>query len=119
MFYLRVIRRLNYLSDYFVYPKLVKFNFKVHRRLLNDDALGVGEALDEHEFDQPVVARGQFILTFGKIEDSAAIQKSLVHRKLVAPTVFIGQTDIDLHNLQESINFEVRSFVSDVHKSLF
>lgn len=42
------------------------FVLKVHRRLLNDDALGVGEALNEYEFNQPVVARGQHILTFGK-----------------------------------------------------
>lgn len=40
--------------------------FQVHRRLLNDDALGVDEPLNEYEFNQPVVARGQLILTFGK-----------------------------------------------------
>lgn len=81
---------------------------QVHRRLLNDDALGVGEALNEHEFDQPVVARGQFLLTFGKTADSAVIQKNLIHRKLVSPTIFVGETNDDLENLQKTINFEVK-----------
>lgn len=76
--------------------------------MLNDDALGVGEALNEYEFDQPIVTRGQFILTFGKATDSAAVQKNLVHRKLVSPTVFVGKTTDDLKNLQENVNFEVR-----------
>lgn len=81
---------------------------QVHRRLLNDDALGVDEALNEYEFDQPVVARGQFLLTFGNPDYSAATQRNLMNRKLLSPTVFVGQTTDDLKDLQEYINFEVR-----------
>lgn len=80
-------------------------SFKVHRRLLNDDGLGVNEALNEYEFDQPVVARGQFILTFANAVDSAA--KSLAHRKLVAPLAFVGETNVTLKKFQENFNFTV------------
>ncbi|XP_052868628.1 lysosomal alpha-mannosidase-like [Anopheles cruzii] len=37
----------------------------VHRRLLHDDAFGVGEALDEKEFGKGMVARGKHWVIFG------------------------------------------------------
>lgn len=37
----------------------------MHRRLLRDDRKGVGEALNETEFDQGIVARGQHYLILG------------------------------------------------------
>lgn len=40
---------------------------QLHRRLLNDDAFGVGEALKEDEFGHGVIARGQVYLVLGKI----------------------------------------------------
>lgn len=39
----------------------------LHRKCLNDDAFGVGESLQETEYDQGLVARGQLYLTFGSI----------------------------------------------------
>lgn len=38
----------------------------MHRRLLNDDAFGVGEALNEQQFGRGLVARGKHWLIFGK-----------------------------------------------------
>lgn len=43
-----------------------KFIFQVHRRLLRDDAFGVGEALFEEAYGQGLVARGKHWLIFGK-----------------------------------------------------
>lgn len=75
---------------------------------MNDDALGVDEALNEYEFDQPVVARGQFLLTFGNPDYSASTQRNLMNRKLLSLTVFVGETTDDLKDLQENVNFQVR-----------
>jgi hypothetical protein len=41
----------------------------VHRRTFVDDRYGVGEALDEHAFGVPLVARGKHLLFAGPAED--------------------------------------------------
>lgn len=41
---------------------------QVHRRLLRDDGKGVGEALNDKEFDHGVIARGQHYLVIGSSE---------------------------------------------------
>jgi len=38
----------------------------IHRRLLHDDAFGVGEALNETEYDKGLIARGKHHLFFGQ-----------------------------------------------------
>lgn len=38
----------------------------MHRRLLNDDAFGVSEALNEQQYGRGLVARGKHWLVFGK-----------------------------------------------------
>lgn len=38
---------------------------KVHRRLLHDDAFGVGEALNEFAFGKGLIARGSHYMVFG------------------------------------------------------
>lgn len=45
-----------------------QFALQVHRRILNDDGKGVGEALNEEEFGQGLVARGQHYLILGSTE---------------------------------------------------
>ncbi|XP_037050772.1 lysosomal alpha-mannosidase-like [Bradysia coprophila] len=49
----------------------------VHRRLLNDDAFGVGEALNEQEYGRGLVARGKHWLVFGKKSGSQPTRKAL------------------------------------------
>lgn len=39
----------------------------LHRKCLRDDAFGVGESLQEIEFEQGLVVRGQLYLTLGSI----------------------------------------------------
>jgi lysosomal alpha-mannosidase len=41
----------------------------VHRRTFVDDRYGVGEALDEHAFGLPLVARGKHLLFLGQQEE--------------------------------------------------
>lgn len=43
----------------------VSIGIQVHRRLLNDDAFGVGEALDETAFGKGLIARGSSYFVFG------------------------------------------------------
>ncbi|XP_016964290.1 lysosomal alpha-mannosidase isoform X2 [Drosophila biarmipes] len=45
----------------------------VHRRLLKDDAFGVGEALNETEFGYGLIARGKHHLFFGKSTDRESV----------------------------------------------
>lgn len=39
---------------------------QIHRRLLKDDAFGVGEALNETAFGTGLIARGKHYVVFGK-----------------------------------------------------
>ncbi|GJQ67661.1 hypothetical protein Trydic_g16491 [Trypoxylus dichotomus] len=88
----------------------------VHRRLLKDDAFGVGEALNEYEFNRGVVVRGQHLLTFGQKnscrkkrsgKSASATQKDLEKKKILSPWVFVGDsTDHTLEDLQSNFNFE-------------
>ena len=47
----------------------------VHRRLLDDDHFGVGEALDETQFGKGLVARGKHLLVIH--QDKAEFNKAL------------------------------------------
>ena len=47
----------------------------VHRRLLDDDHFGVGEALDEIQFGKGLVARGKHLLVIH--QDKAEFNKAL------------------------------------------
>lgn len=48
----------------------------LHRKCLNDDAFGVGESLQEQEFGQGLVVRGQYYLTWGPITDNGTFINS-------------------------------------------
>lgn len=50
----------------------------VHRRLLKDDAKGVDEALNETEFNQGVVARGQHYLILGPTNSNTSNGKNIL-----------------------------------------
>lgn len=41
----------------------------VHRRTFIDDRFGVGEALDEHAYGKPLVARGKHYIYIGQHEE--------------------------------------------------
>jgi lysosomal alpha-mannosidase len=86
----------------------------VHRRLLKDDAKGVGEALDDQEFGQGVVARGQIYLVVGSTDSdggdgksTAAQERELALKKLLTPLVLVGDAssdDLSLDNIQSTLN---------------
>nr|CAD7445524.1 unnamed protein product [Timema bartmani] len=72
----------------------------VHRRLLSDDAKGVGEALNEIAYGEGLIARGRHFVFAGEIAGSnnvslAAQERLLAQRILLAPWVFISQGSSD------------------------
>lgn len=86
----------------------------VHRRLLKDDSLGVNEALDDEEFGQGVVARGQHYLVIGSSESTPAQERDLALKKLLNPLVLItdaSSDDLTLENVQKQLNFKVSTEV--------
>ncbi|KAH8282797.1 hypothetical protein KR054_009895 [Drosophila jambulina] len=52
----------------------------VHRRLLRDDAFGVGEALNETEYGVGLIARGKHQLFFGKSSDREGVSLKALER---------------------------------------
>ena len=65
---------------------------QVHRRLLKDDAFGVGEALNESAYGEGLVVRGSHYIIGGSIKnlDELAIkEKNLALQLLLRPWPFI------------------------------
>jgi len=63
----------------------------VHRRIFDDDAFGVNEALNETAFGVGLVARGQHYLTFGPTDKQFAIERLLAQKKLIKPQYFFAK----------------------------
>lgn len=70
------------------------FKLQVHRRLLKDDAFGVGEALNETAFGKGLVARGKHYLILGKKYQASpnlhAQERFLQNEVLMAPWLFFS-----------------------------
>lgn len=67
----------------------------VQRRLLNDDSMGVGEALLEEAFGTGIVVRGKHWLLAGSINGNdgrslAAQERKLAQKKLLSPWVLLS-----------------------------
>ncbi|XP_067625390.1 lysosomal alpha-mannosidase [Eurosta solidaginis] len=57
----------------------------LHRRLLRDDAFGVGEALNETAFGQGVVARGNVYLVLGDVQNTPSLYERLEQQQIHMP----------------------------------
>lgn len=69
--------------------------FQIHRRLLHDDAFGVGEALNEMAYGKGLVARGTSYFVFGlkKRTEKASIEtkeRFLQHQILLPNWLFFS-----------------------------
>ncbi|XP_054743678.1 lysosomal alpha-mannosidase [Anastrepha obliqua] len=85
----------------------------LHRRLLLDDAFGVGEALNETAFGQGVVARGKTYLVLGNVEDKPSRNERITQQQIHLPYwKFFSSAakatneapEIPAFNLPESVN---------------
>lgn len=73
--------------------EVTKLNtLQLHRRLLKDDAFGVGEALNETAFGEGLVVRGSHYVVGGSIRDLdelAMKEKALTLKMLLRPWTLI------------------------------
>lgn len=68
-------------------------NLQVHRRLLSDDAFGVGEALNESAYGEGLVARGQHYLVGGSLTDLEELileEKEQTVQLALRPWIFVS-----------------------------
>ncbi|XP_034129785.1 lysosomal alpha-mannosidase-like isoform X7 [Drosophila guanche] len=47
----------------------------LHRRLVQDDGYGVGEALNEQKYEKPLIARGKVYLILNSVEESTKVER--------------------------------------------
>lgn len=80
--------------------------FLIHRRLSKDDDFGVGEALNEVEYNKGLYVRGQHYLTFGSIgSKSTNYEKSLALSKLHLPWILLADaTTAELNSFDKVKN---------------
>ncbi|XP_060656740.1 LOW QUALITY PROTEIN: lysosomal alpha-mannosidase-like [Drosophila nasuta] len=57
----------------------------LHRRLLNDDAFGVGEALNEEQFGTGLIARGKVYLILNSVDAKASTEERLAQHEIHLP----------------------------------
>ncbi|XP_024086113.1 lysosomal alpha-mannosidase-like [Cimex lectularius] len=74
----------------------------IHRRLLHDDAFGVGEALNETAFGEGLVVRGSHYLSLGNNGQA----RLLVQEKVLNSWMFFTPTDMNFEDWQSSYNME-------------
>jgi len=86
------------------------YDLQVHRRLLCDDAFGVGEALNESQFGEGLVATG----TFHLLLTSSKGELSTLHRD-IAEELFMGKILL-FHPPKENndVTEEYNSYVTDL-----
>lgn len=97
-----IILRYNY-NDF-------KYHSQVHRRIFQDDAFGVNEALNETAFGVGLVARGNHYLTLGSVDKQFAVERLLAQRKLIRPQYFFTkkQSVVSYEELKKSTALQVK-----------
>ncbi|XP_075216675.1 lysosomal alpha-mannosidase II isoform X3 [Lycorma delicatula] len=79
----------------------------IHRRLLHDDAFGVGEALNETAFGKGLVVRGTHYLTAGSVKNQNAYERLLAQQKLLDIWTFFTPTpSISFDEYKNTYNME-------------
>ena len=91
----------------------------VHRRLLNDDGLGVGEALNEPGVDgRGLVVRGQHYLLVSTTSDGAKLHRSLAQQLFLQPLITFSnfKTKEDYYSKYNTIySFLTASLPPNIH----
>ncbi|CAG9856047.1 unnamed protein product [Phyllotreta striolata] len=97
----------------------------VHRRLIFDDERGVGESLDEFEFETPLYARGTHYLVFGPAKKpnkdgrtTAAHERILAQKKLLQPWVGLSRTDLSFEELKDQMQLSYEPLENNLPPSI-
>jgi len=75
----------------------------LHRRLFNDDAFGVGEALNETAYGEGLVVRGKHKLLLCE-EDCEIASRMIAEEELMKPVIFFGEYCSNLRDSPNSIS---------------
>jgi lysosomal alpha-mannosidase len=89
---------------------ILYLTFQVHRRLLNDDAFGVGEALNEIAYGKGLVVRGQHYVVSGNSDDldeTLLQEKKLASELTVRPWTFISPVNESFEEWNEYYKMKV------------
>jgi len=79
----------------------------LHRRLLNDDAFGVGEALNETSFGRGLVARGKYYLMLGDTSAPSTQKERRIQQQLHLPfSVFFSRLPAANQTISTSIDLD-------------
>merc|ERR1719350_2489497 len=74
----------------------------LHRRLFNDDAFGVGEALNETAFGKGLVVRGKHKLLLCE-EDCELSSRMVAEEELMKPVIFFGEYCSNMRESESSV----------------
>jgi lysosomal alpha-mannosidase len=81
---------------------------QIHRRLLHDDAFGVGEALNETAYGVGLAARGSHWLG---VENSRSVARFLAQRMAHSPILTFSPTTLSAEEFRKSYRMEVSGVV--------
>ncbi|CAH1101502.1 unnamed protein product [Psylliodes chrysocephalus] len=105
--------------------KTNELELMVHRRLLKDDGKGVGESLNEVEFQRGIYVRGSHYLIVGKASGSnangkttAALERILAQKKLVQPWIGVAETDKSYDELKEDAKLTYEGLESSLPENV-
>ncbi|XP_054258367.1 lysosomal alpha-mannosidase isoform X2 [Macrosteles quadrilineatus] len=78
----------------------------LHRRMLHDDAFGVGEALNEEAFGRGLVARGTHLVIGGPSQSQTVEERRLVQERVLAAWTFLTPTRLTFDQWRTNYNME-------------
>ncbi|PSN38683.1 hypothetical protein C0J52_08901 [Blattella germanica] len=97
----------------------------LYRRTELDDGFGVGEALEEYAYAEPLVVRGKHYLVIGNANENnssptiASVERELAQKKLLQPWLFFTKTALNFNQWQSSHKMEfaglTRNLPSNIH----
>ncbi|XP_063925701.1 lysosomal alpha-mannosidase-like isoform X2 [Zophobas morio] len=95
----------------------------LHRRLTQDDGLGVGETLNEKQYGQGLYARGRHFLTFGSTEanGTAAFERNLAEEVLLSPLVLLADVSTEgltLEKIQGLLEFKFEGLTASLPQNV-
>lgn len=99
---------------------------KVHRRLLHDDAFGVGEALNESAYGNGLIARGSTYFVFGPKEHTDKLSTEANERFIQLETLlpswqlFSNVSQMSYDTWKSNYNHIVRviAFATELHSKI-
>jgi len=85
----------------------------LHRRILHDDSLGVGEALNETAYGKGLVVTGKHILFLDRPSDSAQLHRTTAQQLFMRPLATYAMSNIPSYSNYSDVYHQTWSALSD------